>query len=186
MHSLVKKNQYPTGICLFIPKWKRNGPNSMQWHCMQFHTDRWNFFSVRTHIFYDFNCKFTQIRCLSRLLYKHEHLSHCMLQNCLCFSVVIYQIFFKFSKKFFQERYQSVKQFGSRSDLMLCQSWSGPKLFAFLGLYLSCDSQERATLCIDYLTSSDLAHGIKRMVLCWGNKHVAIYIYRHAPWQFHH
>ena len=27
-----KKNQYPT-ICL-LPKWKRNGPNGTQWHCM--------------------------------------------------------------------------------------------------------------------------------------------------------
>ena len=25
----IKKNQYPTGICL-LPKWKRNGPNGMQ------------------------------------------------------------------------------------------------------------------------------------------------------------
>ena len=26
-----KKNQYSTGICLLL-KWKRNGPNGMQWH----------------------------------------------------------------------------------------------------------------------------------------------------------
>ena len=35
-----------------------------------------------------------------------------------------------FSKKFFQEHNQSVKQFGSRSEPMLCRSWSGSKLFA--------------------------------------------------------
>ena len=29
--SLVKKNQYPTGICN-KPKWKGNGPNGTQWH----------------------------------------------------------------------------------------------------------------------------------------------------------
>ena len=40
--------------------------------------------------------------------------------------------FFKinFFEKFFQEHYQSVKQFGSRSGPTLCRSWSGSKLFA--------------------------------------------------------
>ena len=33
-------------------------------------------------------------------------------------------------KKFFQELYQSVKQFGSRSGLTFYQSWHGSKLFA--------------------------------------------------------
>ena len=32
-------------------------------------------------------------------------------------------------KKFFHEHYQSVKQFGSRSGLTFCGSWSGSKLF---------------------------------------------------------
>ena len=41
-------------------------------------------------------------------------------------------IFFKinFFKKFFQKHYRNVKQFGSRSGLTLCRSWSGSKLFA--------------------------------------------------------
>ena len=41
-------------------------------------------------------------------------------------------IFFKtnFFKKFFQKQYRNVKQFGSRSGLTLCRSWSGSKLFA--------------------------------------------------------
>ena len=40
--------------------------------------------------------------------------------------------FFKinFFEKFFQECYQSVKQFGSRSGPTFCQAWSGSKLFA--------------------------------------------------------
>ena len=40
--------------------------------------------------------------------------------------------FFKINlfKKFFQEYYQSVKQFGSRSGPTDCRSWSGSKLFA--------------------------------------------------------
>ena len=35
-----------------------------------------------------------------------------------------------FFKKFFQEHYQSVKWFGSRSGPTVCRSWSGSKLFA--------------------------------------------------------
>ena len=35
-----------------------------------------------------------------------------------------------FSKKFFQEHDQSVKQFGSRSGLTWCQAWSGSTLFS--------------------------------------------------------
>ena len=35
-----------------------------------------------------------------------------------------------FFKTFFQEHYQSVKRFGSRSGPMFCLSWSGSKLFA--------------------------------------------------------
>ena len=40
--------------------------------------------------------------------------------------------FFKINlfKLFFQELYQSVKQFESRSEPMFCRSWSGSKLFA--------------------------------------------------------
>ena len=40
--------------------------------------------------------------------------------------------FFKitFSEIFFQEHYQSVKQFGPRSGPTFCRSWSGSKLFA--------------------------------------------------------
>ena len=40
--------------------------------------------------------------------------------------------FFKinFFQKFFQEHYQNVKQFGSRSVLMFCRSLSGSELFA--------------------------------------------------------
>ena len=42
------------------------------------------------------------------------------------------QIFFKVClfEKFFNEHYQSVKQFGSRSGLTFCRAWSGSKLFA--------------------------------------------------------
>ena len=35
-----------------------------------------------------------------------------------------------FFKKFFQEHYQSVKQFGSKSGLTFCWSWSWSRLFA--------------------------------------------------------
>ena len=40
--------------------------------------------------------------------------------------------FFKinFFKKFFQEHYQWVKRFGSKSGPTFCRSWSGSKLFA--------------------------------------------------------
>ena len=38
--------------------------------------------------------------------------------------------FFKIFKKFFQEHYQRVKQFGSRSGPTFCWSWSWSKLFA--------------------------------------------------------
>ena len=58
-------------------------------------------------------------------------LTQCMLGN---FSQLFCRLltFFKlnFFKKFFQEHYQSVKQFGSRSGPTLCWAWSGSKLFA--------------------------------------------------------
>ena len=38
----------------------------------------------------------------------------------------------KLLKKIFQEHYQSVKQLGSRSEPMFCQSWSGAKQFAMV------------------------------------------------------
>ena len=54
-------------------------------------------------------------------------LTVCMLGNfpCLCCSLLTF-----FLKKFFQEHYQSIKQFGSRSGPAFCRSWSGPKMFA--------------------------------------------------------
>ena len=56
----------------------------------------------------------------------------CMLGNFSCFYVSSADFFFKinFFKRFFQEHYQSVKRFGSRSGLTLCLSWYGFKLFA--------------------------------------------------------
>ena len=35
-----------------------------------------------------------------------------------------------FEKKFFQENYQTVKQFVSRPGMTFCQAWSESKLFA--------------------------------------------------------
>ena len=50
----------------------------------------------------------------------------CMLGNCSCFCCRLLTFFkMNFFKKFFQELYQSVKQFGSRSGPMFCRSWSG-------------------------------------------------------------
>ena len=55
----------------------------------------------------------------------------CMLGNYSCFCCRLLTFFkMNFFKKIFQEHYQSVKQFGSRSGPMFCQSWSGSKLFA--------------------------------------------------------
>ena len=45
-----------------------------------------------------------------------------------CRLLTFFKIFF-FSKKIFQEHYQSVKQFGSRSGPTFCRSWSGSELF---------------------------------------------------------
>ena len=45
-----------------------------------------------------------------------------------CFLLIFFK--FNFFEKFFQEYYQSVKQFGSRSDPTFCRAWSGSKLFA--------------------------------------------------------
>ena len=55
----------------------------------------------------------------------------CMLGNCSCFCCRLLTFFkMNFFKKFFQEHYQSVKQFGSRSGPMFCLSRSGSKLLA--------------------------------------------------------
>ena len=48
--------------------------------------------------------------------------------NFCCHLLTFFKI--NFFKKFFQERFQSVKHFGSRSGPTLCRSWSGSKLFA--------------------------------------------------------
>ena len=52
-----------------------------------------------------------------------------MLSNYNAF-VLVFRLFPIFFFDFFQECYQSVKHFGSRSELTFCQSWSGYKLFA--------------------------------------------------------
>ena len=73
--SLVKKNQYPTGICL-LPKWTK-------WYAMTSHVIAYRSLELLfgTHTFHfncffeDFNCVFTQIRCLSRVLLDYEYLS---------------------------------------------------------------------------------------------------------------
>ena len=55
----------------------------------------------------------------------------CMLGNFSCFCcrlLTFFKIFF--FKKIFQEHYQSVKQFVSRSLPTFCRSWSGSKQFA--------------------------------------------------------
>ena len=60
-----------------------------------------------------------------------ECLTLCMLGNFSCF-VVVCRLFFKinFFKKFFQEHYQIVNGFGSRSGSTFCRSWSGYIMFA--------------------------------------------------------
>ena len=57
----------------------------------------------------------------------------CLLYNFACFFFLTSdKFFFKITifTKFFQEYYQSVKQFGSRSGPTFCRGWSGSKLFA--------------------------------------------------------
>ena len=51
----------------------------------------------------------------------------CMLGNfsCFCCPLLAFFLKFTFSKNFFQEHYQSVKWFGSRSGPTFCQSQSG-------------------------------------------------------------
>ena len=58
-------------------------------------------------------------------------LTHCKLSNFSCFFDVCW-FFFKliFQKKFFQEYYQNVKQFGPWSGPTNRRAWSGSKLFA--------------------------------------------------------
>ena len=59
------------------------------------------------------------------------YLTLCMMGNFTCFCCRLLTFFkINFLIKFFQEHYQSVNQFGSRSGLKFCQSWSGSKLFA--------------------------------------------------------
>ena len=68
-----------------------------------------------------------------KALLQFSLLTICMLGNFPCFYCRLLTFFeFHFFKNFFQEHYQSVKQFGSRSgtDLTFCQSRSGSKLFA--------------------------------------------------------
>ena len=67
-------------------------------------------------------------------------LSLCTLGNVLCSDFFSKQSCFK---KIFQEHYQSVKRFGSRSGPTFCRSWSGSKLFA---KGLSADDENVATL----------------------------------------
>ena len=58
-------------------------------------------------------------------------LTLCMLGNFSCFCCRLLTFFkINFFQKFFQEHYQSVKLFGSRSGPTFCRSWSGSKLFA--------------------------------------------------------
>ena len=82
--------------------------------------------------------------CLTKMLIKHFsrrqkqmtfvigtwRVSNQLLQMFLmkCFRL---QTFFQniFLQKFFQEHYQNDKQFGPRSRLKFCRSWSGSKLF---------------------------------------------------------
>ena len=47
--------------------------------------------------------------------------------SCVCCPLLI---FCKKEIQFFQEQYQSFKQFGSRSESTECQSWYGSKLFS--------------------------------------------------------
>ena len=72
------------------------------------------------------NLKFTEIYSVCSYLF---YLFACWVILLLCCRLLI---FFKinFFKIFFQEYYQSVKQFGSRSGPKKCRSWSGSKLFA--------------------------------------------------------
>ena len=62
-------------------------------------------------------------RVMSCLVIFHWVIFHAISFVCWPFRKII------FFKNFFQEHYQSVKQFGSRSGLTFCQSWSGSKLF---------------------------------------------------------
>ena len=58
-------------------------------------------------------------------------LTLCMLGNFSCSCSPLLTFFkIKFFKKLFQEHYQCVKQFGSKSGPTYCQSCSGSKLFA--------------------------------------------------------
>ena len=58
-------------------------------------------------------------------------LTLCMLDNFACFFVVCgFCFFIDFFKNIFQEYYQSVKRFGSRSGLTFFGAWSWFKLFA--------------------------------------------------------
>ena len=50
--------------------------------------------------------------------------------KCFCCCLLTFFKLIYFTTKFFQDRYQSVKHFESRSGTTLCPSWSGSKLFA--------------------------------------------------------
>ena len=66
------------------------------------------------------------------LLFHCDHtFTFCMLGNISCFCCCVLTFFnIKIFKKFFQEQYQSVKRFESRSGPTYCRTWSGSKLFA--------------------------------------------------------
>ena len=57
-------------------------------------------------------------------------LTLCMLGNFfMLFLLSAYCLKISFFKNFFQEHYQSIERFGSRSGPTFCQCWSGSKLF---------------------------------------------------------
>ena len=61
----------------------------------------------------------------------NENISCCGLFACRAFIChIILFLKLPFSKYFFQEHYQSVKQYGSRSEPTECRLWFGSKLFA--------------------------------------------------------
>ena len=70
--------------------------------------------------------------------------------------VVLSWLFFKINlfKKLFQEHYQGVKQFGSRSGPTFCRSWSGFKLFAKV---ISADDTSEELMAVFFLEKWALA-----------------------------
>ena len=82
MCSLVKKNQYPTGICIYNYTNENEMDlmvrNEIACNCILIDGIAFRYAHIKLNCFFDdFNCIFMQIHSLSRLLLKYHDIQLC-------------------------------------------------------------------------------------------------------------